>query len=152
MNNFDNHVIRENEAHDDEIDELLDGILYFAAPKHIYNTIKFNAYISKIFADNPLFEIKIAKYEFGSNDHWKSIWLSLAPLIDKLIFVSDDDSFIGLGVWSELRTVLPTTEIVYLSPNFEYVSINKLAVQIYNDGNCWKHFAKVNIVTTIGDE
>lgn len=153
------HFVREigndefNEHDDsDTDDELSDGILYVAAPKSIYNTIKFNMYLSKIFADNPTYEIKIAKYEFGDSGHWKSVWLSLAPLIDKLIFVSDEDGFIGYGLWCELHTVLPETEIVYLTPEYEYVPMNRLAIQIFNEGLCWRHFSRIVLVTNVTDK
>lgn len=142
----------EFDEHDEANDELDDGILYVAAPRSIYNTIKFNHYLSKIFNDFPTYDIKVCKYEFSDSDHWKSIWLSLAPLIDKFIFVSDDNSFIGLGVYTEIKTLLPETDIFYLTSDYDYVPMNKLSLQIYNNGVCWVHFCRVITIADIVDK
>ena len=135
---------------EDEQQILIDKpLVYVAAPKQIFDTAMFNRYLSKIFEDYRNCNIKVCSYEFQDLEQWQDLWLHLVLLIDKLIFVSDEKGFIAYGEWQTIRTCHPKTEILYLSPEFEYIPINDVAIVVAENGYCLRHFANVLIKRNI---
>lgn len=144
-------ILDEDELEDeDEQDEMLNKpLLYIAAPKHIYDSQKFNQYLAKIFSDYSDCDIKVCKYEFSNGDMWMDLWLHICLAIDKLIFVSDEQGCVGYGCWQEIFTVHATTEILYLSPEMVYIPFNNIRLRVVNNGQCLRHYARVIMISDI---
>lgn len=122
-------------------------ILYFTAPLSMHNSDTYNQLLGRVYANFSYMEIHDAKNEWVDLEMWLSNWLTFSNIIDILVFTSDENGFVGRGIYTELITVLPSCKIIYLSPNGEFIPYECITLQLFNQGLCWIHYKKVIIIT-----
>lgn len=95
--------------------------VYFAAPVTTYLTRHYHRGLT---LTKDLFEygdVISARDEFKSTDDWLEKWPKIMPTINVVVFISDEDGWIGKGVWREINDVANNHGIVaYLDRNLMY--------------------------------
>lgn len=126
-------------------------ICYVASPVAMYTKPIYNKLLHQIQSEYGDFEVVPARGLYGSMQQFREKWPTILPSIGLLIFISDKDNTIGRGVWIEIHDALShKIPVMYMTYSGDYVPMNKLKIELLNDGASFTKYAVVHVVQARG--
>lgn len=126
------------------------GSVYLAYPLHMHNTPRARRYIRLAQRRFPNAEILPACDQFSSNADWLRRWPLILPTITAVCVVSDEDGWIGKGVWVELYDALAIGLPVFVLTNKRVHPWDEVML-IESDGRDWRRYARLHLASYSGD-
>ncbi len=122
--------------------------VYIASPISTYQTPRYDRMLTEIAQHYPRAEILQARHLFQSTADWRRRWPQLLPTLTGLVFFSDVDSTIGLGVWSEIQDAADRIPVWFLDDDGRWHSLDHVAVHV--TGQNLSRFATVQTPGSFG--
>jgi len=116
--------------------------IYIASPISTYQTTRYDRMLTEIARHFPRAEILQARHLFQSTADWRRRWPQLLPTLTGLVFFSDVDSTIGLGVWSEIQDAGDRIPVWFLDDDGRMHLLANVAVHV--TGHTLSRFATVD--------
>ena len=86
--------------------EKVSPSLYLAAPLTTYNTARYDWAVSQARREFPQHVLLSARDLCTSTADWRVKWPRLLPTLDTIVFISEPDGAIGIGVFLEVAQML----------------------------------------------
>jgi hypothetical protein len=118
--------------------------IYVASPLTTYRTPRYDAKLAQIGARFPAATLLPARDLFRSTAEWHEQWPLLLPTLTTLVFFTEIEGTIGLGVWSEVHDAAEGIPVWYLDDAGGWFGLD--AVTITVTGDSLSRFAAVEVI------
>lgn len=117
--------------------------VYVASPLTTFQTARYDAKLRQISTRFPTAKLLPARDLFRSTTEWQEQWPLLLPTLAALVFFSETNGTIGLGVWSELHDAVESLPVWYLDDGGQCLPLDAFSVTI--TGDSLSRFAVVEV-------
>ena len=109
---YDNHTKRQSSSTPDPTD--IQGLVYLAYPLVVHQTLRARRFTTLARRRFPHAEVLPACDQFSSNRDWLRRWPDILPTLAAICVFTDEEGWVGAGVWIEVHNALARELPVYL--------------------------------------